>query len=134
MNNSNDEEGDGDGSRSDRFVFSAESMESDGSDYVDSPMSTDTDERSDESINSCNYNMQMEDCTQVSYVIQKFNVVFNPLDQPRWREMSVDKLKQLIEEHRHDNSGLKFLCGVDTESEYFEGNFFEIEQEDIPPN
>ena len=47
--------------------------------------------------------------------------------------MSVDKLKQLIEEHRHDNSVLKFLCGVDTESEYFDGNFFEIEQEDIPP-
>ena len=70
MNNSDDKEGDGDGSRSDRFVFSAESMESDGSDYVDSPLSTDTDERSDESINSCNYDVQMEDRTQVSYVIR----------------------------------------------------------------
>jgi len=66
-------------------------------------------------------------------MIQKFNVVFDPPDQPKWRQMSVDKLKQLIEEHRHDNSVLKFLCGVDTESEYFEGKFFEIEQEDIPP-
>jgi len=44
MNNSDDKEGDGDGSRGDHVVFSAESMETDGSDYVDSPMSTDADD------------------------------------------------------------------------------------------
>ena len=44
MNNSDDKEGDGDGSRGDHVVFSAESMETDGSDYVYSPMSTDADD------------------------------------------------------------------------------------------
>eukprot|EP00984_Skeletonema_dohrnii_P014014 scaffold5863_cov90-Skeletonema_dohrnii-CCMP3373.AAC.2 len=39
----------------------------------------------------------------------------------------------MIDEHRHDNSVLKFLCGIDTESEYFEGVFFQIDQDDIPP-
>eukprot|EP00984_Skeletonema_dohrnii_P014013 scaffold5863_cov90-Skeletonema_dohrnii-CCMP3373.AAC.1 len=67
-------------------------MESDGSDYEDSPMNTDDDDvRSDESINSGNYDMHMEDCTPMSYMVQKFNVVFDPPDRPRWSEISVDK-------------------------------------------
>lgn len=98
------------------------------SDYTLPSSSEDSD---DESINSDNYDMEI-DTFPMSRRLRKVDIVFVPTQQPKWREMSLESLKSLIQQHRATGTVRKFLVGIDTESQFYEGEYFELERQDIP--
>jgi hypothetical protein len=109
------------------LIFPPEEMDSDGSDYTQSSA-----EEDDESINSGNCDMEI-DTFPMSRILRKCNIVFDPPKQPSWKEMSLETLKGLIQQHRETGTVRRFLCAIDPDSNYYDGCYFEIErEEDIP--
>ena len=108
------------------LIFAEEDMNSDGSDYVPSG-----DEEDDESLNSDNYDMEI-DTFPMSRILSKCKMVFIPPEQPNWSEISVETLRGLIQKHRETETVRVFLCEIDTDSQYYEGYYSDINREIIP--
>ncbi|KAL7539883.1 hypothetical protein ACHAXR_009690 [Thalassiosira sp. AJA248-18] len=106
--------------------FAPEEMASDGSDYMRS-----SEEEDNMSINSENYDMEI-DTFPKSRILRRCNAVFDPPKQPDWSEMSLEALEDLIQQHRESRTVRHFLCEIDTESEYYQGYYFDIDRKDIP--
>ncbi|EJK70432.1 hypothetical protein THAOC_08211, partial [Thalassiosira oceanica] len=98
------------------LIFSEDDMASDGSDWAD-PGSTSSSE--EDSISSDNYDMEID--TPRAILKEKVKVVYIPPLRSDPSNMSVKELESLIERHRKTKSVREFLCGIDADSDLYEG-------------
>lgn len=144
----------------DHLIFSADDVDSEGSDYqpldaskriMEEDASTEVD---NESINSENYDMEIDTCPEsLSYmgrdgdmldkwysdsadleerIAQTVNVAFDPPKRTNCSEMSVETLKGLIQQHRQTRTVRDFLCSIDTESDHYDACYSDISEDHIP--
>ena len=109
---------------------------SDGSDYdisLNSCNSVAEEDSEDDigSINSTNYHNEIDGVFPEERILQHCDIEYVPPKGTDGSKMSVEHLWQLIEQHRQTRTVKKFLCDIDTESDFFDAVYTDIDTSNV---
>jgi len=109
---------------------------SDGSDYdisLNSCNSVAEEDSEDDigSINSTNYHNEIDGIFPEERILQHCDIEYVPPKGTDGSKLSVERLRELIEQHRQTRTVKKFLCDIDTESGLFDAEYTDIDTSNV---